>query len=916
MQLSTLRLVLIGLLVATLSVTLRAQDQHVLFAQSDNGIPAYPEPVSYRQPDGSLLTVTLKGDAAIRWAETPDGYKILQNPDGFYYYAVEDMAKGMVASTVRVSEAGIRSESERKFVSTLNPSVFFSSSYIQQRLSSRLGMLKSAGTPAKAFPTKGNRKLIAILVNFSDVKMTRNNNDFYRLFNEKGYSVNGASGSVADYFNDNSFGSMSLTVDVAGPYTVSNSMAYYGQNANDFDQNPRDMVREAVMLANPDVDFSQYDNDKDGVIDGVYIIFAGYGEEAGASAEAIWSHAWSISPVTLDGVKVSSYSCSPELLGNEKSNTTGRITNIGVITHEFLHVCGLPDFYDTDYEKSGGEAPALGKYDVMSSGSWNNSGKTPPFVNSYCRSMLGWGTLSAFTPKKTNTLLPHSQSQVAYIVGDKNTECYVFENRQKTKWDSYIPGKGMVAYHIVYDQQRWYQNTINTDPSKELFDLVDAALPASSAYSPFPGASGKTEFTSATSPAFAKWSGVSFNMPLINITETADGTITVDAKTIQYATFKVTESDKPSLESSVTVDGVTLKTNAQGVANASVSLLGSRTFQVAKPGFTPYTGQLISSNDTVISVKLNRLVTNRYVKVVNGKKPLPDITIKFPDGTLTTDSKGLINLPVIYTSPITVYVETPNKVSTFSMPFSVDATSDTTTISLKNIIVATKSRIGNPDILTVSIPDFGSIAISKGASMHSFYIPMSSSAIKYTTNFTNQQQLNGETKLLGNTVDTLWLNYNAYKVFTLQAKQSVPWVEVGTSLNSSFTSNSDGYFIVNVPVGLPEIQLTVSTAKYHQTTTTLNNLAYASTDFFVDLVLARDESGFTIAPNPTTLPLKIYSKASEATLYIYTIQGNLIHTQKLGIGLNEITAAKLSAGTYIAKIDVNSQKVTKKFIVL
>ena len=133
---------------------------------------------------------------------------------------------------------------------------------------------------------------------------------------------------------------MSLTVDVVGPYTVSKAMSYYGSNDSDGqDSNPDEMVAEAVALANADVDFSQYDNDKDGVVDGVYVLFAGYGEEAGAPADAIWSHAWEVYPaVTYDGVRISSYSCSPELMNNAQSNPNAIITPIGVICHEFSHV--------------------------------------------------------------------------------------------------------------------------------------------------------------------------------------------------------------------------------------------------------------------------------------------------------------------------------------------------------------------------------------------------------------------------------------------------------------------------------------------------------------------------------------------------------------------------------------------------
>jgi len=168
-------------------------------------------------------------------------------------------------------------------------------------------------------------------------------------------------------------------VDVAGPYAVSQDMVYYGGESGD----PRPMVTEVVGLADADVDYSDYDNDNDGSVDGVYIIFAGYGEEAGASEDAIWSHAWSIWPaVNYDGVEISRYSCSPELRGNSGTS----LTRIGVICHEFGHVLGAPDYYDTNYNNTGdGQFSGTGRWDMMAGGSWNNGGATPAHHNAFTK---------------------------------------------------------------------------------------------------------------------------------------------------------------------------------------------------------------------------------------------------------------------------------------------------------------------------------------------------------------------------------------------------------------------------------------------------------------------------------------------------------------------------------------------------
>lgn len=578
-----------------------AQDRPTLYAQRDHGIPAIPYEVTYQQPNGQTVRVNLKGDGAAHWAITPDGYKLVKNQEGAFCYAVEDATKGMKASNIIASDISSRTSSEKTLLKSLNKSITYNPTYIERKKASR-SLLKAGEKPQKAFPTKGNRKLLCILVSYQDIKFQKTQAEFNDLFNKQGYNTNGATGSVRDYFYDNSFQQMNLTVDVVGPVTISKSRASYGgNNADGDDTNPEAMVTEAVKLADQSgVDFSQYDNDKDGTIDGVYVIFAGNGEEAGASADAIWSHAWRIPTLRLDGVYVSSYSCSPELYGT--SRTT--ITSIGVICHEFSHVCGLPDYYDTDYGKSGGESENLGDFDIMSGGSWNNNGRTPPFTNSYSRYMLGWGELKNFNNKNLNTITPHYSTPYAYWTSTKNNEWFVFENRQQTKWDTFIPGHGMVVYHIVYDAARWSENTINIDPNKELFQLVDAQNTPNSAYSTFPGNGNVHSISSTTTPAIKNWDGSSLNTSLANITETK-GNITLDVNAIQSITFTILSNKIPVANATILIGDKSYTTDMDGVvSNVVVKLYESRTFTVSKAGYLTYTGNITAEDNTSIQINL------------------------------------------------------------------------------------------------------------------------------------------------------------------------------------------------------------------------------------------------------------------------------------------------------------------------
>lgn len=494
--------------------------QNDLSMQYSYGSTAYPYPVEYQQPDGTVVEIQLFGDRAVNWAQTIQDYKLIKRPDGGYYYAINDPQKGMIASSVLAHGENYISSKEKAFREHLDKNISYSRLYIEgARNAYRKSTLKW-GTTDKSFPTYGKRKLVAVLVEYKDVKFTKTKEDFQRLFNEKDYHENGATGSVYDFFYDNSFGKMELNVDVAGPYTLSENREFYGGAEGDsHDKNPRAMAKEGVTLADRDLNFSDFDNNEDGVVDGIYIIFAGYGEEAGASSDAVWSHAWNFgsAPLLVDNIEARSYSCSPELLGNRGE----AMTSIGVICHEFLHVCGLPDYYDTDYDGSGGQSFDLGKWDIMAGGSWNNRGKTPPFVNAYSRQILGWQEAKVLDEPCGVAMPNAAENNVAYkMQSSSEDEFFVMENRQKIKWDEYLPSHGMLIYHV--DLNKWSGNQINVDPNHQGFDLEEADgvnTEGSVNGDPFPGSSMVTDFNDNTTASSTLWSGEELNKPISNIRE-------------------------------------------------------------------------------------------------------------------------------------------------------------------------------------------------------------------------------------------------------------------------------------------------------------------------------------------------------------------------------------------------------------
>jgi len=499
--------------------------------QSTIASPAYPKPIQFTQPNGSTVTITLKGDEHTKWAATTDGYTLMSSATGYYEYAITDSRGFLIPSGVAAKNAEKRTTEDLSLLSGISKGLLFSREQNQMLKSIRAIRRAEA---KRAFPTTGNRKLICILMGFKDNAFSKTQADFNNLFNQVNYTTNGATGSVKDFYLENSYSKFNLTVTVAGPYTASQNMAFYGANgSDDMDVKPDTLVTEAVIAADATVNFADFDNDNDGSVDGVYVIYAGYGEEAGAPAEAIWAHAWEIPPTDpltkYDGKIITNYSCSAELEGTSGSTMTA----IGVICHEFGHVLGAPDYYDTDYE-TGGQFDGTGDWDLMAGGSWNNSGITPAHHNAYTKVMVyGWGTATTLVAGSTISMLSSKTNEKAFYRMNTATpdEYFLVENRQKTGFDADVPGHGLLIYHVDKDILDHYNaNDINAQAPQMMYPVCASATsdPKSSVTSyglinsskcTFPGTSNKNKFSNETIPSAKSANGLRTEVSLTNITE-------------------------------------------------------------------------------------------------------------------------------------------------------------------------------------------------------------------------------------------------------------------------------------------------------------------------------------------------------------------------------------------------------------
>lgn len=494
-------------------------------------VPAFPDKVVFTQPGRDItVTVFLKGDERVHWAETMDGYSLLHGDDGALYYAQLNESGEMVTSDHLATEIEDRSDEVNQFLKKTPIHLRFNQNQIKTMLEIWETVEKAKSGPKTMSDVTGNKKFLVILFGFQDRGFVINKMAFKMLFNQVNYNLHNSTGSVHDYYMDVSGGLFSLHVDVAGPYIGSEDMAYYGSN----DWGAQFFAREAVDSAAKDVDFSDYDNDGDGYIDGLHIIFAGYGEEAGGGSNAIWSHKWNIyNPPTYNNTVVDLYSCSPELNGNMNED----MTHIGVICHELGHVFGAPDYYDTDYG-SNGEYPGLGKWDIMSSGSWNQNGVSPAHHNPYTKIYIyHWATCHTINNVQGTIALDaaeRSNSDFLRINTSTQGDFFLLENRQKIKWDRPLPGHGMLVYHGHPDIQG--SRVSNSTHPQQLYifthsytnDTFPTSEPSSygdlnTANTPYPRMNATIDSVTDNSvPWLRPWSKVANGTPIRYISENSD----------------------------------------------------------------------------------------------------------------------------------------------------------------------------------------------------------------------------------------------------------------------------------------------------------------------------------------------------------------------------------------------------------
>ncbi len=539
-------------------------------AGSAYAIPAKPEWRTVKQPDGSEIVVRSFGDEKFHYTLTSDNRLVVADTDGVFRYATVNDRGEMIPTEFTAAPAEKLSAEASEFLSTLSPVTDMISHAAERRSQSDMFRAPSrvpSNMQTDDFPVTGEQPVLVVLVEYQDVKFNIPNPQdyFHRLLNEEGFSDDGGTGSARDYFLESSSGLFRPRFDVYRPITLANNMQYYGGNTYyGNDARPEEMAIEACQALDAEVDFSQYDRDNDGFIDNVFVIYAGYGEaDTTNKPNTVWPHAYWIykgagKRVVLDGKLLDHYACSNEL------NADSKPCGISTVCHEFSHVMGLPDLYTTN--DANYHTPL--EWSVLDAGCYNNDGRTPPAYSAFERMSLGWLKPIEIT-QATEVMIPEISSNVAFLIPTSNdNEFFLFENRQKHGWDSYLPGHGMLIWRINYSKSVWDANAVNNSASQRV-DVIEAGgakssmgYPISSSSDSWPGLQRRTSFTGTTTPAFTTTSGEVVDFPITAITET-NGIIKFSVKggTTRIASTPAPVADEVSGRSAritwTAVDGAT-----------------------------------------------------------------------------------------------------------------------------------------------------------------------------------------------------------------------------------------------------------------------------------------------------------------------------------------------------------------------
>ena len=434
-------------------------------------------PVQVRQADGSVITVILCGDEHINWYTTLDGVLLVQGTDNNYYIGKVEKSGNLIATQQLAHEALTRSQVERNLIAKQDKDKFFAyvnkiaeeseNAYNNSPLT-RGPIVDTGYGGVPYFPHTGSPKALVILAEFQDTTFTIQDTKKvftnYLMneghFSDTRYGQNQNYKGVRGYFKDCSYGQFTPFFDVVGPIKLPRKHAIYGAGNDRMDL----LLADACAAVDDLVDFAKYDANNDGIVDLVYIIYAGHSANyRNNKVSNIWPKSGTVTiSDTFDGKSIRRYGVSNELNGSDKtSKNNKKINGIGLFCHEFSHTLGLPDIYAYRTPAEDQDNQGMEYWDIMDGGTGVHGGRIPASYLAWEREVMGWMNIDELKKDiSIENLKSIDNGGKAYkIVNPKNSNEYiVLQSMQKGAWNQGwgdgTYGKGLLAYRVSYKSDK------------------------------------------------------------------------------------------------------------------------------------------------------------------------------------------------------------------------------------------------------------------------------------------------------------------------------------------------------------------------------------------------------------------------------------------------------------------------------
>ena len=434
-------------------------------------------PVQVRQADGSVITVILRGDEHINWYTTLDGVLLVQGADNSYYIGKVEKSGNLIATQQLAHEALTRSQAERNLIAKQDKEKFFAyvnkvaeeseNAYNNSPLT-RGPIVDTGYGGVPYFPHTGSPKALVILAEFQDTTFTIQDTKKvftnYLMneghFSDTRYGQNQNYKGVRGYFKDCSYGKFTPEFNVVGPVKLPREQTYYGEG----DDNIEALMEDACSAIDNIVNFADYDANNDGMVDLVYVIYAGHSANYGGNKVTdIWPKSGTVNTTnTYDGKSIHRYGVSNELAGDEnKTKGKEKINGIGLFCHEFSHTLGLPDIYALNKEAKNQNDQGMEFWDLMDGGTEVRGGRVPTSYLAWEREVMGWMKIDELKDScNIKNLKSIDNGGKAYKIVNPNdsNEYIVLQSIQKGPWyqgwrdGTY--GKGLLAYRISYPSNK------------------------------------------------------------------------------------------------------------------------------------------------------------------------------------------------------------------------------------------------------------------------------------------------------------------------------------------------------------------------------------------------------------------------------------------------------------------------------